>query len=224
MGQGQRSLSRCPGKDFHHEVVAPTATAAFHGHTFATGMLLQQRQCEASEPCKVFKHVFILNARLILTIGDIETPVTAIFNAPMTADGVGESLHAHRETADVIANRNRLFPVAKTRGHHHANRLQTFPQFEPRQAPRHRHLNVASRLLTTMPRLLGHMPTSRHSREVVLALLVDLVDDRLMQRLMVSFQRQHIICFAIDDLLGKGFLRSHGVDRDDRAFGDRPKA
>ena len=69
-----------------------------------------------------------------------------------------------------------------------------------------------------MPRLLGHMPTSRHSREVVLALLVDVVDDRLMQRLLVSFQRQHIIRFAIDNLLGNRFLRSHGVDRDDRAL------
>ena len=191
--QGQRSLNRGAGTDFQHEVVAPTATAAFHGHTFATGMLLQQRQCEASEPCKVFTHVFILNARLILTIGEIETPVTTIFNPPMTANRIGESLHTHRETADGIANLNRLFPVAKALRHHHANRLQTFPQFEPRQAPRHRHLNGASRLVTSMPRLLGHMPTSRHSREVVRALLIDLLDDRLMQRLMVSFQRQHIL-------------------------------
>src|SRR6266496_6372325 len=136
---------------------------------------LQPQQCEASEPCKVFTHVFILNARLILTIGEIETPVTTIFNAPMTADSSGESLHAHRKTADVIANLNRLFPVAKALRHHHANRLQTFPQFEPRQVLRHRHLNGASRLLASMPRLFGHMPTSRHSREVVLALLVDIV-------------------------------------------------
>jgi hypothetical protein len=41
-----------------------------------------------------------------------------------------------------------------------------------------------------------------------------------MQRLMVSFQRQHIIRFAIDDLFGNGFLRSHGVDRDESAFGN----
>ena len=129
----------------------------------------------------------------ILTIGEIETPVTTIFNPPMTANRIGESLHTHRETADGIANLNRLFPVAKALRHHHANRLQTCPQFEPRQAPRHRHLNGASRLVTSMPRLLGHMPTSRHSREVVRALLIDLLDDRLMQRFMVSFQRQHIL-------------------------------
>jgi transposase len=40
--QGQRSLNCCYSKDFQHEVVAPTATAAFHGYTFAAGMLLQQ--------------------------------------------------------------------------------------------------------------------------------------------------------------------------------------
>src|SRR3954469_5333358 len=31
-GQGQRQLKRCPGKNFQQEVVAPTATASFHGH------------------------------------------------------------------------------------------------------------------------------------------------------------------------------------------------
>ena len=138
-------------------------------------------------------HVFILDAGFILSIGEIETPVTTIFNPPMTANRIGESLHTHCETADGIANLNRLFPVAKALRHHHANRLQTCPQFEPRQAPRHRHLNGASRLVTSKPRLLGHMPTSRHSREVIRALLIDLLDDRLMQRLMVSFKAQHIL-------------------------------
>ncbi len=42
MAQGQRSLNRCSGKDFQHEVFAPTATAAFHSQTVAAGMLLQQ--------------------------------------------------------------------------------------------------------------------------------------------------------------------------------------
>ncbi|HKM56518.1 MAG TPA: hypothetical protein VJY33_24145, partial [Isosphaeraceae bacterium] len=39
----QRSLNRCSGRDFQHEVFAPTATAAFHSQTVAAGMLLQQR-------------------------------------------------------------------------------------------------------------------------------------------------------------------------------------
>ena len=43
LGQGQRSLNRCSGRDFQHEVFAPTATAAFHSQTVAAGMLLQQR-------------------------------------------------------------------------------------------------------------------------------------------------------------------------------------
>src|SRR5439155_16594081 len=106
--QGQRSLSCCSIKDYQHEVFAPPATAAFHGYTFRSRMLLQQRQCEASQPCKVFSHVLIPNARLILAIGDIQTPVTTIFNPPMTADRVGESLHAHRKTANVVADFDRL--------------------------------------------------------------------------------------------------------------------
>ena len=43
VAQGQRSLNHCSGRDFQHEVFAPTATAAFHSQTVAAGMLLQQR-------------------------------------------------------------------------------------------------------------------------------------------------------------------------------------
>src|SRR5512135_3876698 len=98
--QGQRSLKRCSGQDFQQEVVAPTATAAFHGEAFAAGMLLQQRQAEAVEPRKILTHVLVANARRVLAIGDVETPGAAALNAPVTADGVGESLHAYPEAAD----------------------------------------------------------------------------------------------------------------------------
>jgi hypothetical protein len=76
--QGQRSLKHCSGKDFQQEVVTPTATAALHGEAFAAGMLLQQRESEAVEPRKIFTHVFVANARLVLAIGDVETPVAGV--------------------------------------------------------------------------------------------------------------------------------------------------
>ena len=43
VAQGQRSLNCCSGRDFQHEVFAPTATAAFPSQTVAAGMLLPQR-------------------------------------------------------------------------------------------------------------------------------------------------------------------------------------
>ena len=51
--------------------------------------------------------------------------------------------------------------------------------------------------------------------QVPLELLVDVVDDRLMQRLLVPLQRQHIVGLARDDLLGDRLLRAHRVDGDD---------
>jgi hypothetical protein len=39
-GQGQRSLKRCPGKYFQQEIVAPAATATFHGDAVLTRVLL----------------------------------------------------------------------------------------------------------------------------------------------------------------------------------------
>jgi LDH2 family malate/lactate/ureidoglycolate dehydrogenase len=39
--QGQRTLNGCSSKDFQHEVLAPAAAIALHGHTLAALMLLQ---------------------------------------------------------------------------------------------------------------------------------------------------------------------------------------
>jgi len=41
-GQGQRSLKRCSGKDFQHEVFVPATTAAFHDEAVAARVLLQE--------------------------------------------------------------------------------------------------------------------------------------------------------------------------------------
>jgi len=40
--QGQRSLNRCSGKDFQHEVLVPATAAAFHDEAIAAGVLLQK--------------------------------------------------------------------------------------------------------------------------------------------------------------------------------------
>src|SRR4051812_17464157 len=100
--QGQRPLKFCSSKDFQQEVVAPTATTSLHGEALATGMLLQQRQGESIEPGHVLAQVLVPDAGFILAVRDVETPVAAILDAPMTPDGVRESLHAHPEAADVI--------------------------------------------------------------------------------------------------------------------------
>ena len=68
-------------------------------------ILLQQRQNEAIEPGQVLP-------RLLLAICEVKAPVTGVRDVPKTADGVRESLQAHAETADVIANLSRLLPVA----------------------------------------------------------------------------------------------------------------
>ena len=51
--------------------------------------------------------------------------------------------------------------------------------------------------------------------EVVFQLSVDVLDDRVMQRLLVALERQYIVGFLLDDLGGDCFLGSHRVDRDD---------
>ena len=81
-----------------------------------------------------------------------------------------------------------------------------------------RHLHVAARFFAAMPRLLRHIAASDHIHEVVLPPLVHIIHNRLMQRLLLSFQCQHIIRFAIHDLFRNAFLCSHRVHRHHRAF------
>jgi hypothetical protein len=65
--------------------------------------------------------------------------------------------------------------------------------------------------------LLGrHVLTS--VRQVSIELFVDIIDDRLMQRLLVPLQRQHIVSLALDDLRSDRLLGAHRVDGDDRPF------
>jgi hypothetical protein len=147
----------------------------------------------------------------------------------MTPHRMRESLHAHTEAADVIADLVGHLPVADAFRDDHADRLQALPQPQPGQVSRDRHLDVAPRLLAAVGRLLGLILASLDLREVVLPLLEDVIDDRLVQRLLVALQRQDIIRLARDYLLGDRLLRPHRVDRDDgtldvhqpEEFGDR---
>ena len=47
------------------------------------------------------------------------------------------------------------------------------------------------------------MPPS--GRQVSLELFLDIIDDRLMQRLLAPLQRQHIVGLALDDLAAIAF-------------------
>src|SRR5271157_4380019 len=124
--------------------------------------------------------------------------MAGILDTPVTPDGSGESLHTHGQAADVVAELDGLFAVAKAPGRHHPNRLQPLPKREPWQALGGQELKISSHLLTSVPLLNRHMLISGH--QVSLELFVDIIDDRLMQRLLVPLQRQDKVGLALDDL------------------------
>src|SRR5262245_17088228 len=186
--QGQRSLSRCSGKYFQQELVTPTTTAAFHDDAFFTRMLFQQRQRQSIEPGTILPQLLVPNPRLILAVDDVQTPMTTILDTPVTPHGMCEPLHAHFQTADVIANLDRLFAIANGLRHHHADRFQTRPQLKTGQTLRRRQLKVTARLVTPMPRFAGVITPNFHARKIVLALLGEVSDDTLMQGFLVALQ------------------------------------
>src|SRR5271165_3458814 len=114
--------------------------------------------------------------RFVLTVGHVQSPMTTIFDTPVTADRVGELLDAHRQATDVIARLRGFFAIANAHQGCHTDRLQSFPQFQASQSLRHGHLQVAADLLTAMSGFFGGVPTRWHVRKVVFALFVDVVD------------------------------------------------
>src|SRR5260370_24941760 len=114
--------------------------------------------------------MLVADARFVLPIRDIETPMAAILDSAMAPHRVSKLLDTHRQAADVIARLDRLLPVANTPRDHHPDRLEAFPKFELAQRVRHRHLKVAARLLSAVPGLLGDMPTSLRLLKIVPAL------------------------------------------------------
>src|SRR6516164_708774 len=141
-----------------------------------------------------------------------------VFNSPMASYRVGKLLHAYRQATDVIARLHRFFAVANADRCHHTDRLQAFPTIPFAQRVGYRHLNVTASLLPAMTRFLGDVPTRLRLGKIVVALFLDVRDDRIVQRSLVSFQRQNIVRSARHDLLRNRLLRAHRVDRDDRAL------
>src|SRR5438093_438214 len=114
--------------------------------------------------------------------------MTTVLDTPMAADRVSKRLHAYCQTADVVTCLRRFFAVANTHRAYHADRLQTFPQFQSRQILWDRHLSVNANFFPAMTFFLGAVPTRLGVGKVALALFLDVVDDLLMQRLLVPFQ------------------------------------
>src|SRR5204863_8255730 len=120
---------------------------ALHRHTPPARMLLEQGQCEAVQPGKILTYILLPNTRVVLAKGDIQTPVAAILNAPVTPHRTGKLLDAHRQATDVVAGLDRLLAVTLADGDYQPQRLQALPELAVGQGIRHRHLPVDATLV-----------------------------------------------------------------------------
>src|SRR5262245_20651640 len=142
-------------------------------------MLLEQREAEAIYPGKVLPCLWLADAGLILAEGHVQTPMPAVLDRPVTANGAGETLHTDRQAADVEPRLAGLLAVAPADQRRHADRPQPLPRLGAAQRFRHRHLNIAAALFPAMPRIDLPVATGRHIGKVVVQVLIDMVDDGL---------------------------------------------
>src|SRR5271165_1426571 len=121
--------------------------------------------------------------------------MAGVFDTPVTTHGSGEPLYIHGQAADVVTHLDGLFPATKATRGYYSNRHESLAQLKPRQTLGRGHLKIRSCLLATMTLFSRHMLT--RFRHFSVELLLDVIDGRLMQRFLVSFQCQHIVGLAL---------------------------
>ena len=124
--------------------------------------------------------------------------MAAILDAPVAPHRTRQLLHPHGQAADVVADLARLLAVADAQRRHDRDRLQALPQREPRQLFGRRELEIRPRLYAPVALLGRHVLLG--SLQVAFELFIDVIDDRLMERLLVPLQRQDVVGLAVDDI------------------------
>ena len=141
--------------------------------------------------------------------------MTTVLDSPVTTNSVGKLPYLDGQATDEISHLVGFFSIADATEKCNPDREQSLPSIEPRQALGSGHLKVGSPLDPAVLLFHGVASTDADSTEVGLRLFVDILDDRVVQRSLVSLQRQDVVSSAINNLLRDGGLRPHRVDRDD---------
>jgi len=151
------------------------------------------------------------DAGLVLAKGHIETPMTTVFDGPVTAHRASEAFHAQWQTADIVSFLNRFFPITHASRNGYSDRSQLLPLSFVRQVTWCREVRVTACLLATVSRFGRFVLTNLDTLKVLLDEVVNVFDDRLVKRSLVALQRQHIVGLLIDDLCGNRLLCPHGA-------------
>ena len=164
----------------------------------AVGVLLEDREGEAVEPGDVRPQDPLPDPRVVLAERHVEGPMARVLHRPVASHRPGEQLHAHRQAAEVVADLDALLLALPPQRRHHADRFQPLPLGLAGQALGGRQLQVGPLLLAAVPAIgrrqfLGPL-------QVPFQLLVDVLDDRRVQRLVVPLQGQDVVGLAADHL------------------------
>ena len=126
--QGKRGLNSFDSKDLHQVVDVPSGHSSSHGDTFFVGLLLEEADREAFQPCEVVGSEAVTDSTFILSKRHVQTPVQTVFDTPVTAACFCETTYSQAQGRDEEANVSGFFSALQTRSNGHANRPQFLPQ------------------------------------------------------------------------------------------------
>src|SRR3970282_2309204 len=69
------SVSSFPGKAVHQEVGTPARHAALHDVALFARMVLDQAECQATQPGEVFRERAVADPAFVFPVGHVERPV-----------------------------------------------------------------------------------------------------------------------------------------------------
>jgi hypothetical protein len=182
----------------------------------AGGVEADEVECDVAYQREIVGDVSGAGAGVVVIELNIEAPVQAILDFPVTAHGVGDFFRVGREAADVVAPLHCPFAADDARALDDSKALDVAPLFVLVQTLAHVESLTAANLLAAVP-TRTRLARARSGERAAHARVGE--QDRIEQLGLVVFDAQHVVSALVANLPGNGGLGAHRVDGHD-AVGD----
>ena len=152
-----------------------------------------------------------------------------VLDAPVTPHGIGETTTGYITTQNVIADGDAHLAIADRVVDRDPDRLQVLPTFRIRKILRYRTDQIVAQVFAAVCVLFRFESSHRIACEVILQMIVEESYQTCVQRGLISFRGQAVVCLGVDNLGSDFRLATHRVNRDQstrnlnqfKQFGDR---
>src|SRR6185437_7482729 len=139
----------------------------------AVGVLLEQAECEATQPCQVLRQASIPRSALVFAECHVQAPVARVLDSPVTANGASEQFHVAFRARNVGLHFARFLGVDLTPSNHQAQRPKPGPFLALSERLGRLRLEVTAAFQATVTPFFRLEAADLDAREIVFEMLVE---------------------------------------------------